>query len=975
MTKESEILDIYPYRAQRNDRVLVVSNLRLTSSEQQSAIKSAALSTFLQELDTWRELDMLVFAGNLFDLSSTSDIDLERTIEDHAELFKRLYNQNTKYGTTLLLLPGTLDSQFASRPELQNLLRSYAPITISRALRLSLGQGDYSKDVIVTSDLVPSDAIDARVQFENASLLRQLTKRIGTEYRLLSGAEKLEDPSDISAFVVSRLVYQRGVRYLPLVIAPIILALALKIPFVLTLPLLSHLQAHHVQINNQLVTVGANTVIDALIISGLYLIFAKRMFRSLERATTAVLSRNNKSTHEDTSTLVDLGYLGAIESSGLSPSLLNVSDELFIASPGAVTSTLRRFHMRFGLPDTFLEVPVCSWIELTAGSNVHVKLLRTPVESEIKWLWKVLLKPTHKMLTATEVLANFPNGKDYPQVGSETLKESFRARRVAYLSLMIIGFLELLSAFTPPLRARIHILLELFPSMITGYANSITVILGVGTLALANGVRRGSRRAWVLTLVSVLAGVVSNLIKGGDIEESLLLVLADVYLLANRRAFQAAPNQEPGRIIRASTLLAIVSLAGTLAIEGFYLLAKRHLLPLRTAVFATLERMVGISSIHLDPDLSRIVTPALAIAGVTTLGVIAFTVFNPIVSTIAHEIFDPSARNDPFQIVKLYGIGTLDYFALRDDKTHFVSKSTLIAYAIFSSTCVISPDPVGPKGVREIVLEEFIKEMKGRGLSIAVLGASEEWIETYQKLGLHPYYIGDEAIVQVGKMSLEGKANKSLRQAVNRMKKYGYTVDVLKATDIGEQDRNAIAKVLSESRKGRVERGFSMTLGRIFDERDKDLLLSICRSQDNEIVGFCQWVPTNFQSGYSLDLMRREIGDHPNGMMDLLIVETLSQLVETPVQYLSLNFAALRATLAGERGDGISQKVERWALGKLSDSMQIESLWRFNSKFNPTWTARYLVYDNLEDLPNVAFAVAKAESLWDIPILGRLLTH
>ena len=975
MTKESELLDIYPYRAHRNDRVLIVSNLRLTLLEQQSIAKSSALQTFLRELDAWRELDMLVFAGNLFDLSSTKENDLELIIKDNIELFNRLRDQSTVHGTVLLFLPGTLDSQFGQRSDLQILLNGYVPITISSTLHLSLGQGGQSKEVVVTSDLVPSETKDGKAQFENTTLLRQLTKRIGTEYRLLGGAEELENPSDISAFVVSRLIYQRGVRYLPLVVAPIILALALKIPFVLTLPLLSHLRAHHAIINNQLVTVGANTVIDALIVSGLYLIFARRMFRSLERATTAVLLHKTESTHEDTAALVDLGYLGAIESNGLSPSLLNVSEKLFIASPGAVTSTLRRFHMRFGLPDTFLEVPVCSWIELTAGSDVYVKLFRTPVESYLKWYWKVLLKPTREVLTATEVLASFPHGKDYPRVGSETLKESFRARRVAYTSLMIIGFLELLSAFTPPLRARIHILLELFPSIITGYANSITVILGVTTLALANGVRRGSRRAWLLTLASVLAGVASNLIKGGDIEESLLLVLADVYLLANRRAFQAAPNQEPGRVVRAFTLLAIVALAGTLAIEGFYLVAKRHLVPLRTAILATLERMIGIPSIHLDPDLSRIVTPALAIAGVTTLGVIAYIVFNPIVSTIAHDIFDSSSKNDPFRVVRQYGTGTLDYFALRDDKTHFISKSTLIAYAIFGSTCVISPDPVGPKGVREIVLEEFIKEMKGEGLSVAVLGASEEWIETYHKLGLHPYYIGDEAVVKVGRMSLEGKTNKSLRQAVNRMKKYGYSVDVVKAADLGEQERNAVARVLSESRKGRVERGFSMTLGRIFDDRDQDLLMSICRSKDGDVVGFCQWVPTNLESGYSLDLMRREIGDHPNGMMDLLIVETLSQLAETQVQYLSLNFAALRATLAGERGDGISQKVERWALGKLSDSMQIESLWRFNSKFNPTWTARYLVYDNLEDLPHVAFAVARAESLWDIPIFGRLLTH
>ena len=70
---------------------------------------------------------------------------------------------------------------------------------------------------------------------------------------------------------------------------------------------------------------------------------------------------------------------------------------------------------------------------------------------------------------------------------------------------------------------------------------------------------------------------------------------------------------------------------------------------------------------------------------------------------------------------------------------------------------------------------------------------------------------------------------------------------------------------------------------------------------------------------------------------------------------------------------GVSQKLERMVLKRLSDSMQIESLWRFNAKFDPRWAPRYLVYDKLEDLPSVLMAVGKAESFWELPVLGRFL--
>ena len=86
---------------------------------------------------------------------------------------------------------------------------------------------------------------------------------------------------------------------------------------------------------------------------------------------------------------------------------------------------------------------------------------------------------------------------------------------------------------------------------------------------------------------------------------------------------------------------------------------------------------------------------------------------------------------------------------------------------------------------------------------------------------------------------------------------------------------------------------------------------------------------------------------------------------------LGLNFATMRAVLAGERGDNTSRRVERWFYRKMSDSMQIESLWRYNEKFDPDWVPRFACYDSAEHLLASATALAKAESWWDIPVVGR----
>jgi lysyl-tRNA synthetase class 2 len=81
----------------------------------------------------------------------------------------------------------------------------------------------------------------------------------------------------------------------------------------------------------------------------------------------------------------------------------------------------------------------------------------------------------------------------------------------------------------------------------------------------------------------------------------------------------------------------------------------------------------------------------------------------------------------------------------------------------------------------------------------------------------------------------------------------------------------------------------------------------------------------------------------------------------------------MRAVLAGEAGDNLAQRVEAWLLRRMSGSMQIESLWKFNAKFDPDWLPRYAVYDSPENLLPAAVAVARAESFWELPVIGRFL--
>jgi len=60
-------------------------------------------------------------------------------------------------------------------------------------------------------------------------------------------------------------------------------------------------------------------------------------------------------------------------------------------------------------------------------------------------------------------------------------------------------------------------------------------------------------------------------------------------------------------------------------------------------------------------------------------------------------------------------------------------------------------------------------------------------------------------------------------------------------------------------------------------------------------------------------------------------------------------------------------------LQKMSDTMQIESLRHFNAKYDPAWHPRYAVYESPGNILPSAWAVAKAESFVELPVIGRLM--
>lgn len=558
--------------------------------------------------------------------------------------------------------------------------------------------------------------------------------------------------------------------------------------------------------------------------------------------------------------------------------------------------------------------------------------------------------------------------------GTLHLDKQLRARRTASFGLAIIGIINIISALTPPLRARRMFIHNIAPVFFPHAAAATTLALSIALLFIIKGLRLGQYNAWILSVVAMLAIMVFNLIKGLDYEETIITGIVTAYLLLNMRYFKAATHKPSlKKALLAISFAALFLFSLSIFIIIYDKIKHRNLNHYFKHNKGASSGIFEYRIPTLHGDLGHLLTISIPTIGASIIALLAWLIFRPQVHHILFDDDDSTENRDRVRrLIEIYGSDTLTYFALRDDKTYFFAGESCIAYSVLNGVALVSPDPIGPVSERTIIWELFRIMTNEKGWTIAIIGASVQWRDIYKASGFRSIYMGDEAIVDVTQFEFAGKKNKNLRQARNRVLNHGYTIEFF---DPSEMDVDLVAflkSIMADTRRGDDERGFSMTLGRAFSNEDKGLLCAVAFDHSHTPVGFCIYVPATNINGYSLDIMRRANGEHVNGLMDFIIIETILEIRERGYSHLALNFATKRAVLAGEHGTKLKTRAESWFLKKFGKDMQIESLWYFNSKYYPEWIPRYALFNTPEYFLPSAFAMAKAESISEIPVIGKL---
>lgn len=954
-------------------RVVVVSDLFLGGRRTEAS--ASATIELARALERAEGPGALIIAGNAFDLLSPNAVGPTAALDAHEELRVAISTYlAAPFERRAILLPGNRDRAVLYDESAAAAVRD-AGLEILMGVDLEVATAAGARKVRVE----PGWRYDERNSFANPADPRDtplghhavaeiLPALAGAGSSWLAGIDRLADPSGLPRLVASRLTYRRVVRWLWWLALPIFVALLARLPDVWLYGVPRRLEP----VSSRLFGVGITLVLEVVVAAAVIAVVNHRVWHSAGRWLLGPPAhRANDEAREATRPILAAGGAGLVTGHTLQPELARVGTG-FYANTGACGEVVEERTSRLGLPPVFVHLRQVSWVEIEAGAEVHARLLLArSYLRPVTLLERFAAGRLPRSHGAPAVVASFPGGTVWPPVGSP-VRSLRRVRRLMAAGIALLGLTDLVSAVVPPqFRGRLHPYLGYVPLGVSQAAGALVALAGVGLLALARGVRRGQRLAWLVSLVLLSGTVALHLVRHGEVVQSLAALGLIVALWLSRNSFRTRfdlPSLRAGLLTLVGGVLAVTMIGATVVWSVVPTHHDRQPITWTTAWWATAGRLVGVRTVALNQRVDDFVYPALVAIGLGLAAVALVLAFRPVVDRRRSATHTGGAGRAA-DIVRRCGSSTLDYFALRSDKQRFVERDGLVAYAIYSGICLVSPDPICAPSERDQLWSAFRRFADDHGWSVAVLGAGEEWLPVYRASGMHERYIGDEGVVDVRTFSLEGGSRKGLRQAVNRIAKYGYTISFHDPAGVDPALAEAVRLVMTKSRRGDVERGFSMTLGRIFDPADEGLLLAVANDPDGTPVAFCQYVPAPGIHGYSLDLMRRDDGEHPNGLLDFILVRTIEHLRAAGDEHLGLNFAVMRAVLAGEDGGGL----QRWFLRRMSDSMQIESLWRFNAKFGPDWLPRYVVWDAAEHTLPTALAIARAESFWELPVIGRFL--
>ncbi|MGY1511929.1 bifunctional lysylphosphatidylglycerol flippase/synthetase MprF [Aeromonas hydrophila] len=497
------------------------------------------------------------------------------------------------------------------------------------------------------------------------------------------------------------------------------------------------------------------------------------------------------------------------------------------------------------------------------------------------------------------------------------------------------GSLLLCSGMIPTMRGRIEMFLQVLPLHLLELSHVLGSVSGVLLILLARSLYRRHDAAFRITQLLLGLGMIFSLLKGFDWESSLLLGLFLLIITPCRSLFY-----------RKGSLLHAQFTPGWLISVGAVLLGALWLL------------LFSYRQVEYDHALWFHFSPhGAASRGLRAMGSVVAVLAVVGVAQLLAPLRVSGRKPEAEELARAHALvlregGGHGYLAQLGDKSLLFHPGgeAFLMYGVEGNGWIVMGDPIGQPELIEELLWQFRELCDQHDASPVFYQVSARYLPLYLELGLIPFKLGEEAIVDLAAFELAGSRLRNLRQSHAKGKREGLSFEVVAPECVPAllPRLKEVSDTWLQSKQGK-EKGFSVGS---FEPAYLSLSPAALVRHEGQVVGFANlWVSDNKES-LSIDLMRYSLDTGAAPIMDFLFVELL--LWGKAEGYATFNLGM--APMSGFNDHPLSgywTRLGNTIFTRGSRFYNFQGLRRYKEKFSPDWEPRYLLCTSKLVLPRV----------------------
>ncbi|WP_295701893.1 DUF2156 domain-containing protein [Lapillicoccus sp.] len=324
------------------------------------------------------------------------------------------------------------------------------------------------------------------------------------------------------------------------------------------------------------------------------------------------------------------------------------------------------------------------------------------------------------------------------------------------------------------------------------------------------------------------------------------------------------------------------------------------------------------------------------------------------------------------------GGGPLSWMATWAGIHHWFSSAgtAAVGYRLERGVALTVGDPIGGAATHHEVLREFAAHCDRMGWTPCFYSAGAEFAALAREDGWKTLQVAEETRLPLGAIAFSGRQFQDIRTAMNHAGREGLTIEWTHLASTPERLAAQVRWICHDWLTAQALPELGFTLGGLAQMLDPAVRCELVVDAEGTVHAVASWLPIHQDGevvGWTLDVMRRRSTGF-RGSIELLIGQAVLDFQCEGYAVMSLSGAPLarveRPDAASAAQDGFAPPLDRLLdiIGRTLEPVYgFQSLLRFKAKFQPEFRPMYIVYPDPTNLPNIGQAVARAY----LPDAGR----